>query len=38
MEVGEPFPAFELPDLDGRAWQRTDVLGTLVVLFCFSTW
>jgi peroxiredoxin len=38
MDVGESFPAFELPGLDGRDWRRTDLLGRLVVLFCFSTW
>jgi peroxiredoxin len=36
--VGAPFPDFELPDLEGRIWQRSDLLDRAVVVFCFSTW
>jgi peroxiredoxin len=35
---GDPLPDFVLPDLDGRTWEREDLLGTPTVLFCFATW
>jgi peroxiredoxin len=35
---GDSFPAFELPDLDGRIWRREDLLGQPSVVFCFASW
>jgi peroxiredoxin len=36
--IGDPFPDFELPDLEGHTWTRTDVVGKPSVLFLFSSW
>jgi peroxiredoxin len=36
--VGDPFPEFELPDLDGRLWTRSDLHGRPTVLLCFASW
>ncbi len=37
-QVGDPFPSFSLPDLEGRDWTRDDLLGKRTVLFGFSSW
>lgn len=36
--VGDPFPGFTLPDLEGRTWSRSDLLGRQTVVFCFASW
>jgi peroxiredoxin len=36
--LGDPLPDFALPDLEGRMWTSTDLLGSPSVLFCFATW
>jgi peroxiredoxin len=36
--VGDPFPEFELPELDGRVWSDRDLLGEPTVVFCFASW
>jgi peroxiredoxin len=38
LAVGDPFPEFELVDLDGRVWSRGDLLGEPTVVFCFASW
>lgn len=35
---GEALPDFCLPDVHRRDWRRQDLLGSHVVLFCFSSW
>lgn len=37
-ETSHPFPAFDLPDLDGRRWTHDDLLGRPTVVFCFASW
>ncbi len=36
--IGQPAPDFQLVDLDGKTWRRTDLLGTPIVLNFWSTW
>lgn len=36
--LGDPVPEFALPDLGGKTWTRTHLLGSPTVLFCFATW
>jgi peroxiredoxin len=38
VEIGSLFPRFDLPDLEGRTWRRSDLAGRPAVVFCFSTW
>jgi peroxiredoxin len=36
--LGDPLPDFALPDLEGKAWSRADLLGSRSVFFCFASW
>ena len=37
-DAPKPAPAFELPDLDGRAHRLADLRGKVVLLFFWATW
>ena len=37
-DPAKPAPAFELPDLDGRAHRLADLRGKVVLLFFWATW
>jgi peroxiredoxin len=38
VPIGNLFPEFALPDLEGRTWQRSELVGSRAVVFCFATW
>lgn len=38
FEVGRPFPAVELPALDGQVRSIREFRGTKVVLHVFASW
>ncbi|UCH45527.1 MAG: TlpA family protein disulfide reductase [Nitrospiraceae bacterium] len=37
-EVGEPAPAFALPDADGKIWKLSDLKGQVVFINFWATW
>jgi hypothetical protein len=40
LKIGDPAPAFELPDGDGMLWRSEDMLrnGPLVIIFYRGRW
>ena len=38
MEPPKPAPAFDLPDLEGRAHRLSDLRGKVVLVFFWATW
>jgi len=38
LEPAKPAPAFELPDLAGKAQRLADLRGKVVLLFFWTTW
>ena len=38
VEIGDPVPAFELTDLEGRTWSNTGLKGSVYILQFTASW